>query len=134
MTHKVLITLGVFIYALVVPLLEINDTHVFNPAWPPHARLHEVWQLATNTALGLFCLWLVWFKNHVRLAATLALFITSGFLFAYAIQSFYGGSMVHSDGSEKTLTGLNIGVLGFGLVVALSVAGLVADARRKVLS
>ena len=41
--------------------------------------------------------------------------ITDGFLLAYLIQDFYGGSMKYLDGSEKTILGLNIGVVGFGL-------------------
>lgn len=40
---KLLVTIGILFYALAVPLLEINATHVFNPEWVPHARLHEVW-------------------------------------------------------------------------------------------
>lgn len=56
MFAKLLVTVGIVFYALVVPIFEINASHVFNPHWPPHARLHEVWQLATNCALGAFSL------------------------------------------------------------------------------
>jgi hypothetical protein len=40
--------------------------------------------------------------------------VTGGFLVAYSLQNLYGGSMKYLDGSEKTLLGINIGVLGFG--------------------
>lgn len=130
MIARVLLTLGVLVYALVVPLLEINATHVFNPDWASHARLHEVWQLSTNSALGLFALWLVWGRQQVRLPALLALFITGGFLFAYTIQGSYGGSMLHSDGSEARMLGMNLGVFGFGLVVAFSLLALWLERHR----
>lgn len=56
MIPKIFITLGVLVYAIVVPYLEINASHVFNPEWVPHARLHEVWQLVTNCAIGVVAL------------------------------------------------------------------------------
>ena len=37
-------------------LLDIGNTHLFNPDWDEHARVHEVWRLSTNsliTILGL---------------------------------------------------------------------------------
>lgn len=37
MAAKILVSLGVVVYALVVPLLEINASHVFNSDWP-HTR------------------------------------------------------------------------------------------------
>lgn len=58
-----------------------------------------------------------------------ALFVTVGFLFAYGVRASYGGSMVHTDGSERTLLGLSIGVVGFGLVIALSMVSLALQAR-----
>lgn len=131
MIAKVLVTAGVLAFGLLVPVLEINSSHVFNPEWAPHARLHEVWQLATNTALAVFCLWLVWGKNNIRLPGVLTLFITGGFLFAYTIRGVYGGSMVLSDGSEKAWMGINLGVVVFGLVVILSVLAMVLDGRRQ---
>ena len=131
MTAKVLVTLGVLVYGVLVPFLEINSSHVFNPYWAPHARLHEVWQLATNSSLAVLCLGLVWGKGNVRLPAVLALFITGGFLFAYAIRGVYGGSMVLSDGSEKAWMGVNLGVVVFGLVVVMSAFALVLDSRKS---
>lgn len=131
MIAKVLVTVGALTYGLLVPVMEINSTHLFNPDWTPHARLHEAWQLATNTALAVFCLGLVWFRNEVRLPAMVAMFITGGFLFAYAIRSGYGGSMVHSDGSEKAIMGLNLGVVVFALVFMLSVLAIVLERRTK---
>lgn len=131
MPARILVTVCVLIYALLVPVLEINNTHVFNPAWAPHARLHEVWQLATNTGLGVFCLWLAWFRKEVRLPSLLAIFITGGFMLAYAIRTGYGGSMAHPDGTEKTLMGLNAGVVVFGLVILFSVIAVLLDRRSR---
>ena len=119
--HKTrsIVTFSILLYAIVVPFMEINATHVFNPNWTPHVRIHEVWQLITNSCIGLFCLWLVWVKKETRVSAILSLLITGGFLLAFALKDSYGGSMKYLDGSEKQLLGINNGVLGFGIAFAL---------------
>lgn len=115
MIKKIVITFSVILYAIVVPFLDINETHVWNPDWTPHARIHEVWQLITNSSIGVLCLWLVWYKKEVQLSTILSLLVTGGFLLAFFLKDGYGGSMKYLDGSEKTLLGINIGILGFGI-------------------
>jgi hypothetical protein len=90
MLSKLSVTLGIVFYAVVVPILEINDTHVFNQAWAPHAQLHDL-QLFTNTALGAFSVWLVWGRNDLQLASLLTLFVTGGFLLAYWLRTATAG-------------------------------------------
>ncbi|WP_299314774.1 hypothetical protein [uncultured Aquimarina sp.] len=115
MIKKIAITFSIILYAFVVPFLDINETHVWNPDWTPHARIHEVWQLITNSSIGVLCLWLVWYKKEVQLSTLLSLMVTGGFLLAFFLKDGYGGSMKYLDGSEKTIAGINIGVLGFGI-------------------
>jgi hypothetical protein len=134
MKIKLLITFGILIYALGVPILEINNTHVFNADWTPHAKVHEVWQLLTNSSIGMFCLWQVWNKKEIILPSILGLLVTGGFLLAFILQDLYGGSMKYLDGSEKTIIGINIGVLGFGIVFLLFIYTLSVGARRYKIS
>lgn len=131
MFPKLIITFGVILYAIVVPILEINATHVFNPDWTPHARIHEVWQLLTNSSLGILCLWLAWNQGRIVLSAVISLIVTGGFLVAFTLQDTYGGSMRYMDGSEKTLFGFNLGVIGFGLVVILLSVAIVLACRKN---
>jgi hypothetical protein len=132
MSGRILMTIGILIYGLAVPILEVNETHLFNPEWTPHARLHEAWQLATNTSLAAYSLWLVWVRGTVRLPGILAIFVTGGFMLAYVFRGVYDGSMVLSDGSEKLVFGISIGVVGFGLVLALSIAAMLLESRRAI--
>ncbi|KAA3620625.1 MAG: hypothetical protein DWP94_12070 [Flavobacterium sp.] len=125
---KSIIIFSVILYAIVVPFLEINATHVFNPDWTPHVRIHEVWQLITNSSLGILCFWLVWVKNETKISAVISLVVTGSFLLAYLLQDLYGGSMKYLDGSEKTLFGINIGIIGFGIAFVLL---LVTITRNK---
>ena len=130
--QKFSITFSVMLYAIVVPFLEINDTHVFNPDWTPHVRIHEVWQLITNSAIGILCLWLVWVKRETKVSTILSSLVTGGFLLAYILQDFYGGSMEYLDGSEKTVLGVNIGVLGFGIAFILLIATTKRDYNKRI--
>lgn len=128
---KISISFAVFLYAIVVPFLEINNTHVFNPDWTPHVRIHEVWQLITNSGIGVLCFWLVWIKKETNISAILSLLITGGFLLAFLLQDYYGGSMKYLDGSEKTLLGINIGVLGFGAAFILLLFTLIVNKLKS---
>jgi len=127
--QKSAITIAIILYAMVVPYLEINDSHVFNPDWTPHVRIHEVWQLLTNSSIGILCLFLVWNKNEIKLGAILSLLIMGGFLLAFTIKEIYGGSMKYLDGSENTILGINMGVVGFGAAVVLILFSLAIERR-----
>jgi beta-lactamase regulating signal transducer with metallopeptidase domain len=122
MLKKIALSLSVATFGLVVPLLEINTTHVFNPLWHGHARLHEVWQLGTNSMIALVCLWLAWRRADIRSAAALGLIVVLGFLAAFVLGPTYGGSMRHADGSELTIAGVNAAVIV--MVAAAAVLGL----------
>ena len=130
MKAKILLTICLLPFGLLTPILEIGPTHVFNPDWPGHARLHEVWQLVTHSALALMCLWLTWRTDQVRLAALIALVVSAGFLAAYALSPLYGGNMKHSDGSELIIGGINSAVV-IMVVTALGQVGVLIAAARQ---
>lgn len=130
MFKKILLSASVATFGLLVPLLEIYETHVFNPLWPAHARLHEVWQLGTNIAIAILCLWLAWHRSDLRSAAALGLTVVAGFLGAFLLGPTYGGSMKHADGTEIILAGVNAAVIV--MLVAAAILGwiLVSKPRR----
>ncbi|EIM15058.1 hypothetical protein PchlO6_3542 [Pseudomonas chlororaphis O6] len=93
--------------------------------------MHEVWQLFTNTAIGAFSLWLVWLKSNLRLSSLLTVFVTGGFLAAYWLRQSYGGSMVLTDGSEKLILGVNLGLFAYTLAILLAATAVVIDRRKR---
>ncbi len=131
MIKKIAITFSVILYAIVVPFLDINETHVWNPDWTPHARIHEVWQLITNSSIGVLCLWLVWYKREVQISTLLSLIVMGGFLLAFFLKDGYGGSMKYLDGSEKTVLGINLAVLGFGIAFVFLILSHVLTKIKK---
>lgn len=128
MIRKLLFTLSILPFAVVTPLLEVSPTHVFNPDWPGHARLHDVWQLLTHCALAIFMLWLVWKRERESEACVLALIVVVGFLAAYLLSPVYGGSMSHSDGVPLTFAAQ--GAVLVMVVAAALQAGLLLTSRK----
>jgi len=98
-------------FAIIVPALELNDTHLTNPLWPEHARLHEAWQLLSNALIVLLAAWLVAARKAPLLGLALASIISLSFMFAWLTSDAYGGSMLHSDGTQMVVGGVNAAVL-----------------------
>lgn len=90
-----------------------------------------MWQLFTNTAIGLYSVWLMWGRRNLKLASLLTLFVTGGFLLAYWLRDGYGGSMVLSDGSEKLIIGINMGLFAYILALVLAGVGIMIDQRKR---
>ncbi|WP_439477958.1 DUF6640 family protein [Brevundimonas sp.] len=111
MINRILTTLGLLVLLVLLPVLEIRDTHVFNPDWPPHARLHEVWQLTTNAGVALVGLWLVWRRGAVQLAGVLGLCMIGGALVAHALAPSYGGALAYPGGPNGAVLGIHVAVI-----------------------
>lgn len=124
LSSKLLITFGVLFYVLVIPYLEWNHTHVFNPDWPPHARFHEVWQLFTHIALGVVALWLVWRHGLINLPAIISSCVMGGVVFSHTLSSHVGGS-VQSGNLSRHILGLELAVFVAVAVIVMSVLALV---------
>ncbi|MGJ8562297.1 MAG: hypothetical protein ACSHXY_01985 [Alphaproteobacteria bacterium] len=105
------VTLSALVFAMLIPVLEINATHLTNSEWPAHARLHEAWQLFTNAALSILALALVWTRRSPRIGLCIALIICISFLLSWVLGNLYGGSMLHDDGTQMAIGGFNVAVL-----------------------
>ena len=117
--RRILLTLSVSVLGLLVPYLEYSPTNIFNPDWPGHAKLHDVWQLITNSTFAAAAACLAWTRTDLRLGARLGLVAPVAFLVSYFTMDLYGGSMVNSDGTE-----LRVGSLNASLVMMLLVSGI----------
>ena len=55
-----LVTLIAVATATLAYVFDWNETHIFNPRWPEHAKFHNAQTMLLSTGLGLTSLWLVW--------------------------------------------------------------------------
>ena len=44
-------------------IFDWNETHIYNPNWPPHAKFHNAQTMLLGTVIGILSLWLLWFQN-----------------------------------------------------------------------
>ncbi len=127
---RVLISIGVLFYILLIPLLEWNQTHVFHPDWPPHARFHHVWQLITNVTLGILVLWLSWRRRALNIAAAISCCVMGGVILSYML-SGYTGSSIQSGNITEQVWGLDIAAWVALSVVAVSVFACFLNAYAR---
>ena len=129
MVRILLLALCLAPVAVLTPILEIGPTHVFNPDWPGHARVHEVWQLITNALLAGFAIWFAVSRRDMKVASLLGLLVNSAFLVAVLMAPLYDGTMRHSDGTELAIGGVNLAVAVM-VLATIGLLGLYAAARR----
>jgi hypothetical protein len=57
---RALISLTSLVTAVGPYKADWNETHVFNPDWPPHAKFHNGQTMSLGLALGTTSLWQLW--------------------------------------------------------------------------
>lgn len=129
--NKVVVIGYAVVFLVLIPVLEISDTHLLNGDWPGHARLHEAWQLLANGMLAGAALFLVWRKARAFAALLLCLPLSLPFLIAWALQGSYGGSMLHTDGTQIAIYGINVAVPIVALLLFALLVALFLEWRRR---
>ncbi|MFE1774241.1 DUF6640 family protein [Streptomyces sp. NPDC059008] len=59
-TARVLLTLTSLVTTAGAYIADWNETHIYNPDWPPHAKFHNAQTMSMGAALGLIGLYLLW--------------------------------------------------------------------------
>ncbi len=131
MAAKILITVATLFYGLAPLVADLNDTHVFHPGWTPHARLHMVWLLGTNSSIALLSLYLLWARSQVVLSAVLGVCVMLGFWIAVLSRQTYGGALNDVGGITTTILGIEANALAFSFVVILLIVGIVLGRNRS---
>ena len=76
---RILITLVALWSAGGSYIFDWNQTHIYNPAWPPHAKFHNAQTMLLGTFLGCLSLRMLWVeklkeKEKIRFSIILASF------------------------------------------------------------
>lgn len=114
-------------YGLVPAIADLNETHLFNPLWSAHARLHGAWFLAFAAGIALIGLFLIWVRDDVFLPITFGIMFVAGFWVATIFGPMYSGALVDENGYVQTVFGIEsnmflFSVVGVLLLIALAVA------------
>lgn len=126
---KILVTLPTIWYGFIPIIADLNDSHLLNPSWMPHAKLHLAWLLSTNILLALFSLYLIWIKDKTVQAGWIGIFVMSGFWVAAFTRNLYGGLFVDPDLKATEILGLHPNVFAFIFVTLFLVVGTFLQRR-----
>ncbi|PQE29771.1 short-chain dehydrogenase protein [Rutstroemia sp. NJR-2017a WRK4] len=74
MLGKLLLTLSAAGQAFGSFLADFNETHVYNPRWPPHAKFHNGQTMSMGIGLGLATLYYTYRRTASKAAADDSLF------------------------------------------------------------
>jgi len=124
MIAKVLTSLCLILAGMGPLLLDIGDTHLFNPNWDEHSRVHEVWRLATNSMIALLGLYLIWKKNMLSIASLLSLCMILGFMISIITMPFYNGLAVGVGIDELKPFGIPLNIFAFIVVLAVQIIAI----------
>jgi len=123
-----LVSIPAFFVMVVPPSVDWGTSHLMNPLWPPHARMHTAWLLVTNSMVMAMALFLIWRQRDTRnllLGAALAAAPLLGFFVAAATRASYGGAFTDPNGVAVTAGPLDANLVAFSLCLASLCAGVV---------
>ena len=121
---KLLTSLCLILAGMGPLLLDIGDTHLFNPNWDEHSRVHEVWRLATNLMIAFLGLYLIWKKNMHSIASLLSLCMILGFMISVITMPFYNGLAVGIGVDELRPFNIPLNILSFIVVLVVQTISL----------
>ena len=115
-------------------LVDVNTSHLLNPDWDSHARVHEAWRLSTNFLVFSLVIYLLWSKNKEILAGLLSLCIHLGFVIAAILMPIYGGEPVGEGIPEPEILMVPFNVFFFGSMCFLQGIVLMTAVKNNNLS
>ena len=118
MTSKYLTTICLLLGTILPLIVDTGHTHLLNPDWDAHSRVHEVWRLSTNIFVAGIGLYLLWISNYSLLPALLSLCIVFGFFSAIFTMSLYGGVPIGEGIDEPNPFGIPANIFVF-LIIAI---------------
>ncbi|GAA4984946.1 hypothetical protein GCM10023205_63980 [Yinghuangia aomiensis] len=126
-TGRVLLTVTGLTTMCGAYIADWNDTHVFNPDWPPHAKFHNGQTMSTGLALGAATLYFVWGRRPWTYGTLqLATACASAYWITQMSSILYPGTAFTDPGCSRK-AGQPVMA---GVTLALNAAAFVAEKRR----
>ena len=124
-------TLCLIVGGIVPIIVDVGPSHLLNPDWDAHARVHEVWRLSTNFLIFSLGIYLLWMKKNEVLSAILSLCIHLGFVFSAATMSLYGGAATGEGVPEPFILGIPVNVFLFSAMFAIQSIVLIFTLKQS---
>ena len=99
---KVLISLSALGTAVGVYVADWNESHIYNSAWPPHAKFHNAQTMSMGVALGAVVLYYLWKPAPTRASLETAAIVAGIYGLTQLSVKFYPGiSSVDPPGEDN---------------------------------
>ena len=125
MTSKYLTTICLLLGTILPLVVDTGHTHLLNPDWDAHSRVHEVWRLSTNIFIAGIGLYLLWISNYSLLPALLSVCIVLGFFSAIFTMSLYGGVPIGEGIDEPNPFGIPANIFVFLTIAIIQSVSLI---------
>lgn len=99
---RAIVTVVTLFHGIVPVVMDLNDTHLLNPGWSPHARLHGAWFLSFSAAMAGVALFLTWVRKEIMLPIVIGLMFVAGFWAATLMSSLYGGALADPNMNKES--------------------------------
>ena len=126
MISKYLTSICLLLGTIIPLIVDTGNTHLLNPDWDAHSRVHEVWRLSTNIFLAGLGLYLLWIRNYLLLPALLSLCIVLGFFTAIFTMSLYGGVTIGEGIDEPNPFGIPANIFVFLIIAIIQSVSLIS--------
>jgi hypothetical protein len=105
------LSLSLVLSAVISVAKDLDETHLFNPLWPPHARFHDGAMLNLLVGTCLLGLWLLWRKGtEPQVAAISAAAVPIIFWSAFFwVSLIVPGASLHAvEGAPTLILGVDL--------------------------
>jgi hypothetical protein len=128
---KWLTTICLILGSLLPIAVDTGNTHLFNPDWDEHSRVHEVWRLTTNLFIAIIGLYILWKKDNIFLPAILSSCIILGFHISVLIMPLYDGLSVGNGIEEPNPLGIPLNIFVFSVLAVLQILSFIFLFKNK---
>jgi hypothetical protein len=137
MAGKLLITLVAIFTAVSPYLADWNVTHIYNPAWTPHAKFHNAQTMVLGAMLGSLSLYCLWFRSGITKQQKLneAAVLASLYWLAQLPATRFPGTALADPGIHSVKMPIVFGIefnqlaLDFGVIFPLLILGYYLENR-----
>jgi len=131
MMSKYLTTICLLLGTILPFIVDTGSTHLLNPDWDAHSRVHEVWRLLTNIFIAVIGLYLLWVSNYSLLPALLSSCIVLGFFSAIFSMSLYGGVSIGDGIEEPNPFGILANIFVFIIIAIIQSISLILIFKNR---
>jgi hypothetical protein len=134
---RLLISLVAVFTAVSPYLADWNVTHIYNPAWPPHAKFHNAQTMVLGTILGFLSIYCLWFRKGITKQQKLneATVLASLYWLAQLPATFFPGTALTDPGINSVKMPVIFGVefnkltLNMTVIFPLIILGYYLESR-----